>query len=223
MIAAYNAVQTFARPKGRSMTQQMPRPGRPKSRGETLEDRAIGFKPSVLAVLEPMAQEQDISVPELVRRAVDAMLNPRPVEIKDEAFNSFRAPYLSAVPCGPWSEAIDRAEAFTISTESADEIEAQDGDIWVRANGQSMTCAGIVDGVLVLVRPYGRKVPRRGDIVLVQTTDENGETLGTLKRFDGMDGELPRLLDGEGNPFSLPAGAQNPQIIARAVGVHGQL
>ncbi len=140
-----------------------------------------------------------------------------------DGFATFRAPYLSAVPCGPWQGAVDCAESFTISTEAADELEAQDGDVWIRANGQSMEGAGILDGVLVLVRPYDRKTPRRGDIVLVQV-EAQGEIVGTLKRFDGFDGDgMPKLLDGQGEAFELPDGADKPLIIARAIGTLGRL
>lgn len=169
------------------------------------------------------AQQNGETRSEVLRRALDLYFSPQVTKLADEAYDSFSAPYLSAVPCGPWAAAIDRAERFTVSIEVADELEAQDGDVWVRADGQSMEGAGIMDGVLVLIRPYERKTPRRGEIILIQVVLEDGEFLSTIKHFDGMNGQVPKLLDGEDNAFDLPEGSTNPQIIGRAIGTLGRL
>ncbi|RYX83929.1 ribbon-helix-helix protein, CopG family [bacterium] len=212
---------TFALPRPTDMAQAF---YNPPSQKEKFEDKIMFMvTPSMAGAIDKEAATNRETRSDVIRRALELYYNPRPVKIQDDGFNTFTAPYLSAVPCGPWADAVDRAEHFTISTETADELEAQDGDVWVRADGQSMEGAGIMDGVLVLVRPYDRKTPRRGEIVLIQVGLEDGEFLSTLKRFDGMNGQVPKLLDGSDAAFDLPEGSSNPQIIGRAIGTLGRL
>ena len=193
---------------------------------EKLDEKFIFMETGTTAkMIDAEASTNQETRSDVIRRALDLYFNPRPNEVKDEAFNSFRAPYLSAVPCGPWQEAIDRGEAFTVSTEVADELEARDGDVWVRADGQSMEGAGIMDGFLILVRPMDGRPPRRGDIMLVQAMDDNGSYFGTVKRFNGVetDGRTPRLLNGSDEEFPLPSALQRVDYIGRAIGVLGRL
>ncbi len=137
---------------------------------------------------------------------------------------AFRAPVLSSVPCGPWDRAVEGAPTHAVSIDDARELEALPGDVWVRAHGDSMLGAGIADGVLVLVRPYGTKPVRRGDIVVVQITTDDGEVLGTMKRFAGNGaGGLPQLLDGADEPFPLPDNVVKVEYIAREQGVLGRV
>ena len=145
--------------------------------------------------------------------------------------DSFRAPLLSRVPCGPWNQAIMTDQSFVINREVADELEAQADDVFVRAEGASMEGAGIQDDYLVLARPYKNRAPKRGDIVLIQvfTGSENDDgvaeeaALGTIKRFNGMSGNIPKLLDGNDEEYELPEGTIKADIIARAIGVIGRL
>ncbi len=206
---------------GQSERQSKGQRGRPKSASGPLQNRPIGFDAGVNDTLEEMAVQQGTTVPELVRSAVNQWLSPAAPPSSD--VNNFRAPYLSAVPCGPWDDAINSGESFVISEDVADVLEAQDGDIWCSANGQSMEGAGIQDGFVVLLRPYGKYAPRRGEIVLVQAFPEGEEPLGTIKRFNGMDGTKPKLLDGEDKEYQLPPNTTKVEFVARAVGVVGRL
>lgn len=161
---------------------------------------------------------------DVLRRALENYYAPHSAT-SEPADNprTFTAPYIGAIPCGPWNPTEPGHERFTVSTEVADELEARDGDWWFRAAGDSMIGAGILDGSLVLVRPYDGKPPRRGDVVAVQIADEAGEVVGTFKRFDGQNGDVPKLLDGNDDVFDLPDGARVAAVLARGVGVVSRL
>lgn len=195
--------------------------GRPKSKDGPLESRPIGFDSATNDLLEDIAKEQGTTVPKIVREAVEQWLTP--VAPPPSDVNNFRAPYLSSVPCGPWDEAVNSEQSFVISEDVADVLEAQEGDVWCSANGQSMEGAGIQDGFVVLLRPYGKYAPRRGEIVLAQAFPEGEEPLGTIKRFNGMDGIRPKLVDGEDKEYELPQNTTRVEFVARAVGVVGRL
>lgn len=197
--------------------------GRPPAKNGPLVDRPIGFSAEINRRLEELADIEDLSVPELVRRAVDEKLNPRPIDIDliNAATDSFRAPFLSRVPCGPWQDAVDEGAAFTVSKDVADFIEARDGDAWVEGSGDSMVGAGIQDGFMVLVRPLPEgRTPRRGEIAVIQAFvgDEEEAVLGTIKRWmPPKDSEgLPTLFNGDDAEFELPSGVR--RVVAVAVG-----
>jgi hypothetical protein len=96
--------------------------------------------------------------------------------------------------------------------------------VMITASGDSMRCAGIVDGQQVLVTPLAaHQQPRRGDIVLVQIIKDGAIFEATLKRWDGMNGPLPRLLDGEDKEMKLPKGIEKVIPVAIAKSVMGRL
>ncbi len=146
----------------------------------------------------------------------------RAVVNDDPYLDTFQAPILTKAPCGPWEEALAGAGSFTISADTADELEARDGDVFVRTTGESMEAAGIQDGMLLLMRPVGpHSHPRRGEITLVQIIDSEGEYLGTIKHW--APGTPPKLTDGEGNDFAIPDDVQQIIPIATARGIIGRV
>ncbi|BCM88772.1 hypothetical protein IAD21_00614 [Abditibacteriota bacterium] len=223
MVAPYTDVRSFARPQGRMMlTQERPGPGRKKKKGEVLEDWAIGFAPSVRIVIEEKAEVDDVTGPEWVRRAVEEKLNP--VEkANNDGFNTVRLPVFYDAPCGPWSAVLESAERFTINEATADWLEIKDGDAFFQVTGESMLAAGIPHGSLVVIRPYGNKRPSRNDIVFVQILNQYDVWEATIKRLDGWDGEIPRLLDGENKPYSIPETAKKIDVVGRAISQMGVL
>lgn len=195
------------------------------------EIRPTKEDPEILNILRDAALLANLKRSEFARNAIRAaherIKAGQPIEglgFEVEAQpQTFTAPYLGSIPCGPWSASDESKERFSVTTEVADELEARDGDWWFRATGDSMVGAGILDSSLVLVRPYEGKPPRRGDVVALQIVDEAGEVVGTFKRFDGQNGDVPKLLDGNDEPFALPEGARVQQILARGVGVVSRL
>jgi SOS-response transcriptional repressor LexA len=222
MVAPYIAPQTFARPHGRMMTRQAPKPGRPKSKGETLEDRAIGFTPTVSGILETRAESENISVPELVRRAVNEMLNPQPVKVAD-GFNTVQLPVFYDAPCGPWDAVTEGAEGFAVNNATADWLEIKDGDAFFQVTGESMLSAGIPHGSLVTIRPYGNKMPSVDHIVFVQYLDVDDTWKATVKRFKGWNGNIPRLANGNDEPYPIPTEAKMVDVVGRAISQMGVL
>ncbi len=151
--------------------------------------------------------------PEALEQSLQAGFDAQLVALGTDAF---RAPILSDVPCGPWGKALEEAPSFAISRDTALEVEARPGDVFVRLRGESMTGAGLVDGQIALVRPLGDKPPRRHDIMVMQVARKNGEVEGTIKRYDGTDAQgRERLVDGAGEPFALPADVTSLAFIAR--------
>lgn len=133
--------------------------------------------------------------------------------------DQFRAPLLPKVPCGPWGEAQEVNKAFTISAATADELGARDGDLFIEANGDSMKGVGIMDGAIVLIRPYTRSADAK-DIALIECGGEDVEPEYTLKRWMGepSPGKPAVLLDGNGDPFEIPKG-RVARPVARVLGV----
>ena len=120
---------------------------------------------------------------------------------------------------------MDADKSFVLSQRTADEMEVLEGDIFARATGDSMKGAGILDGFVVAVRPYRNgAAPRRGDIVFMEVNLDGEEPEYTLKEWvaEGRPGVPPKLIDGNGEPFELPEGAE-PRPIGRAVAVVGKL
>lgn len=177
-----------------------------------------GVSPRLRELLLEWARGELVK-PEVLEQSLRAGFDAKLVALGTDAF---RAPILSDVPCGPWDKALEEAPSFAISRDTALELEARPGDVFVRARGESMTGAGIVDGQIALVRPLGGKPPRRHDIMIVQIARANGEIEGTLKRYDGPDAQgRERLLDGAGEPFALPNDVTSLSFIARVQGTLG--
>jgi hypothetical protein len=142
--------------------------------------------------------------------------------ISGGADDSFRAPILTTAPCGPWEQAFIGASHFRVSADVADELGLRDGDFFVRGTGDSMLGVGILDGSIVSMRPLApHRQPRRGEVALVQITTEDGECLGTIKKW--VPGEPPSLVDGDDKPFELPGNVKEIRAIATGQGVIGRL
>lgn len=180
------------------------------------------LNPTLEKRLDIFVAEANSTRSEMIREALIEFLDPRPRELP-EVPQTFTAPMLGSIPCGPWSASDESSERFSVTTEVADELELRDGDWWFRSSGPSMIGAGILDGSMVAVRPYEGKPPRRGDVIALQIADEAGEVVGTFKRFAGYNGDVPKLLDGNDEPFDLPEGGRVAAILARGVGVVSRL
>ncbi|MBW3637987.1 MAG: hypothetical protein KY445_16205 [Armatimonadetes bacterium] len=189
---------------------------------EKKNDR-FGFvlEPSLRKELEEFSVATGEEMSEIARRAIKNEINPRPlaVDLANAATDSFRAPYLSRVPCGPLKEAIDTGDSFTLSADTADELETRDGDFLCRAEGESMLGAGIQDGFMVLMRPLDGRPPKRGEVCLIQFFDEEGAVYqATIKRWEGQG----KYTDGQGEPFEGPEGYE-ARAVAVARGVLGRI
>ena len=157
---------------------------------------------------------------DVLRRALEQYYAPKkPLESPE----TFTAPYVGEIPCGPWDSSQSTPQRYTISAQDADELGARPGDWFFRARGESMIGAGVLDSAVVLVRPYEGRPARRGDIVAVQIETADGEIEGTFKRYDGGEDENVRLLDGNGHYFELPENVARIGILARGVGVVSRL
>jgi hypothetical protein len=195
--------------------------GRPPSAEPATVRKNILFKPSEW-------QQLVASLPADIRIGTylhDIAMKAAAHELVDPALagiDSFSARFLTQAPCGPWQEAIEQAVAFELSNDVAEELEARDGDVIVRAVGQSMEGAGIFDGALVLMRPLlGHRQPRAGEIALVQRIDVDGNCEGMIKRWHG--GEPPVLKDGASDVIEIPAGTRQILPVAVARGVISRL
>lgn len=112
---------------------------------------------------------------------------------------------LAKAPCGPWMEALEQAEEFSLSPEMAQLIGLKEGDFLVRAVGESMEEAGIPDGSLILMRPLKGGYPERGEVTLVQVETRGGDFVGTIKHWFQTPTRAVDLRDGRGMPYHLPA------------------
>ena len=157
---------------------------------------------------------------DIVRAAVTAKLKGVAI-----ALPTLRFPLLAVAPCGPFREAIEVAESYIpLNSEIQARLFAADGDVFVTARGDSMTGRGIIDGMDVLMTPLAEnQLPRRGEVVLVQLVRDGEIYESTIKTWDGMEGNKPRLLDGHGKPIKLPTGTEKVIPIAVAKGVIGRL
>jgi SOS-response transcriptional repressor LexA len=196
--------------------------GRPRKEGEPLVGKELKLTPSMWDELAARRAETGIAVTEIVRRAVARELNPQPVKIATDAAmagtDSFRAPYLTKAPCGPFREALDHASFYTLSKDVADTLEARDGDVIVQADGESMVGAGINDSDLLLMRPVPEnRNPSRGEVALVQIFRADGLCEGTIKKW--MGGTPPRLHDGDDEELPLPDDVERlvPVCVLRGV------
>jgi SOS-response transcriptional repressor LexA len=139
--------------------------------------------------------------------------------------DSVRVPNLGTATAGPFREVVAEAEHITLSREIALEMGANDNDVFVRARGESMEGAGIMDEMLVLIEPLARNAdPRRGQIALVQIVKEDGTYHSTIKRWFGRDEhKRPILKDGAGEVVPVPADIQDAFAVGVAVSVMGRL
>ena len=181
------------------------------------------LQPSLEKRLDSYVADQNSNRSEAIRDALEMLLNPQPLITAETGTDAFRAPNIGNVPCGPLAPAVAEASSFVCSPDVADELEAREGDVWMRAAGDSMLGAGIADGVMVLTRPYDGKAPRRGDIVAAQIETPDGERVGTIKRYNGETDGRPHLIDGEDENYALPDDAVKVDFVARVVGVLGRI
>lgn len=185
----------------------------------------FALDPDLIESLREFAQQAKESMSSIVGRGIEREISG--VTIPDDPLlDSFRAPFLTKAPCGPWEEALDHASHFTISQDTADELGARDGDVFVRTMGDSMEMAGIADGALLLMRPIPNQgTPRRHEITLVQIVDEDGDYLATIKHWQpsGAPGKPPKLLDGNDEEFPIPEGTQQVIPVAVALGIIGRI
>ncbi|RYZ78995.1 MAG: hypothetical protein EOP04_28585 [Proteobacteria bacterium] len=205
----------------------------PTSGVDTFDFRSTRKHPHVIQHLRQGANKLDIDMAEFARLAVEAAYQrvKRGLPIEGEVdwasadADSFRAPYLRGIPCGPWKEAVQTEETYTINSELAEEFEAMDGDVFIRTEGESMEGVGIHEDFVVLIRPYKNRPVKRHDVVLIQafTSEEGDAAVATLKKFEKMQGNIPALRDGDDEPYALPEGVQRVEIIGRAIGIIGTL
>lgn len=182
-------------------------------------DRSISFPPRMLDALAEMVggDAAGTKVPALVRQAVAAFLEPasQPVGVAEDSAGTVRLKFLTAAPAGPWTEALDHAGEFILSRHVADELSVREGDVVVRAVGDSMEGAGIPDRALLVMRPLANnRPPRRGTVALVQIVADE-EYQSTIKKWIGP----TELHDGWDKPFALPSKTREILPIAEAVGV----
>ena len=202
--------------------------GRPK-KTEIKEVRQTAlFTPSEWEKVEQVLPEGAHPGPWLSKIALQhASVGPHATVVDKSMIGTenVRARLLTKAPCGPWAEAIEHAGEFVLSSDIADELQVRPHDVLVRAVGESMEGAGILDGALVVMRPLPEhRVPRNGEIALVEVTREDGETFGTIKHWhSGGPGQPPRLTDGQGDEFPLPEGVTSVRPIAVADGVIARL
>ena len=129
---------------------------------------------------------------------------------------------LPRVPCGPWEEALNEAEAYPIPKSLAAILGARNGDWLVPCNGQSMREAGLPDGGMAVMRPLMGATPSDGAIVLCCVERESGQWLSTIKFwYPGKNGGVD-LRDGKLQPYHLPTDAKDVHIVAGLVGLMGQ-
>jgi SOS-response transcriptional repressor LexA len=197
--------------------------GRPRKGTERKSERIpIYVTPSTQREIAEQAALEGKELAEFGRDAIEFYIAHRHLAATGGADRSYRARLLTKAPCGPWQEAIEHASYLTLSEEIADELEVREGDVLVRAEGESMESAGILDGALVLMRPLdGGRQPRRGEIALVQVTTSDGDCQGTIKHWHP--GDVPTLKDGDGNLFPLPEDTAEVRAIAVARGVVSRL
>lgn len=207
-------------------------PPRTYARRDKKDDRlTVTLSVAQKKALQKRALDEGAVLSDLVREGIENILNPPepppPDPEKhwsDEGTDQFRAPVLNALPCGPWKEGIADARTAVFSRDVVDYLEARESDIFASTSGDSMEGAGILEGDLVMLRPLDGKAPRRGEIVMVNITTEDGEQKSTLKRYNGADASgKPRLLNGADEDYPLPDDATAVRVEFRAVARIGRL
>ena len=202
--------------------------GRPRKHKEPLNARfPVNFTQTMLKAIGEKAALDDKEMGEFIRDAVMDFVNPPPTpeppHWSEQGTDQYRAPLLMGLPCGPWKEGLESDQTLSLSKDVHVFLEILDGDIFATTAGDSMEGAGILDGDVVVLRPLAGKTPRRGEIVQVNIRTEGGENVSTLKRWDGLKGNIPNLLDGNDQDYALPEGAIEVTPMARAVARFGRL
>ena len=117
-----------------------------------------------------------------------------------------RLPVLSMARCGDWTEYTDADYPVGIADEYVHGDARDPNAFYVRAEGQSMTRAGIDPGDLLLIEPGRADRIRNGSIVLAIT--RRGQT---IKRFYDTGDLIVLQPDGvEGAPLTLPKEESDP-------------
>jgi SOS-response transcriptional repressor LexA len=164
---------------------------------------------------------------ELTEAAPLVMADPIRSARRIETRNSYGEDFvmlqrLGGVPCGPWKEALEDAQAYPVPRELAEVMGAREGDLLIPCAGQSMRGAGLPDGGLVVMRPLNGATPEAGAIVLCCVERTNGEWVGTIKfLYRGAHGQ-PELRDGNLQPYPLPDDTKHLHAVAYLVGVVGK-
>jgi hypothetical protein len=86
---------------------------------------------------------------------------------------------MAHAPCGPWEEAIAEAEVMSLSPDTLALLGWREGDVLVRARGESMAEVGIPDSALVMFRPLHGAKPTWGEVALVQVFTREGGCVST--------------------------------------------
>jgi len=198
--------------------------GRKPKYGENLDARVpIYFTQAQKVELEKKAGAGDIST--FVRDVIfGAAANPQPVAVSiDPGLSLIRLHDIGSAPCGPLQEAIDAAQSFELSQDVANVLQATNGDWVVTAGGESMTGAGILEGMRVVMTPLAPRVdPPTNKITLVQIIVDGEVFLSTIKRWKRrLPNGKAELLDGEGESFPLPDNAEQVVAVATVKGVIG--
>lgn len=158
---------------------------------------------------------------------------PRLIRISDEAINNEESDGVTLLklprqPCGPWKEALEETESFTLPAFFAAMIGARDGDLLVPTGGQSMREAGIPDNGAVVMRPLNGAAPDPGTIVLACAKRANGQYFYTIKFWylaaHGDGTTAPELRDGKLRVYHLPPDVKSEELeaVAALVGVVGR-
>lgn len=176
--------------------------------------------------LNTFAEQSGRDLSEIARSGLEREVKGVGIAEYDPAIPSraYRAKFLTRAPAGPWEEAISHAGEFLMSEQTADYLEARDGDVIVGVIGESMEGKRLCDGDLLLMRPVApHRQPVRGEIVLIQMWDESGNHTSTIKEWRGLDGDTPKLVDGNDEPFEVPTDAVGFRAVAVAKGLVARL
>ena len=214
--------------------QVAPNRGRPKKDGPLASRRKdVFFEPDEWAQVETHLDEHANTIGAKIRpgtfihditmRVVRGEpVGPDPSTL-DTALAQSRLRFLTRAPASPYQDAIEHAGDFVLSRAVADYYDVGDQDVIVGVQGESLEPA-IPDGALLIMRPVtAHRQPVRGEVVLVQMWDAEGNYKSTLKRFSGMDGATPRLVDGSGVDFEAMPGAVGFACVAVAKGIMARL
>lgn len=188
-------------------------------RGVDREIKSPEKDPVIAALPEELEREARLTARFAGERFEDLLERGLQWAISGGASNVPATPIIASANCGPWEEALANATRFTLSKEMFDELEAREGDVFIRARGESMDGSGIHDDYLILMRPLlaGRE-PSNGEVTLVQIKTSDGQYLGTIKHWHPGT-PYPALKDGNGKEFAFPKNTKEvrPVAVGRAI------